>query len=201
MKKLTVFMVVLMVLMAMQAMPCAASGTVEKNGLWYEEDGEVRYYVDGVPVHAGLVEGMRGELYYINSTCKAVKSCEYRINFNGESRLFIANDAGMLSFVCGFHEDEDGVTRYYDNGYLVYAGLTFEDGGYLYYVNSACRMVRSCEYAVSKKNGICVPDVLRFDASGRAYIALSGDGSALYIVRDDHNELGYTLVWKGCDMT
>lgn len=198
MKKLTVVMVALMVLMAMQAMPCAASGTEEKNGLCYEEDGEVRYYVDGVPVHAGLVEGMWGELYYINSACKAVKSCEYRINFHGESRLFIANEAGMLSFVCGFHEDEDGVTRYYDNGYLVYAGLTFEEGGYLYYVNSACRMVRSCEYAVSKKNGIEVPDVLRFDAKGRAYIALSGDGSALYIMRDWSSACGYKLVWKGC---
>ena len=143
MKKLTVFMVVMMVLEAVMALSCGASGVVEKSGLWYEEDGEVRYYVDGVPVHAGLVEGMWGELYYINSTCKAVKSCEYRINYYGESRLFIANDAGMLSFVCGFHEDEDGVTRYYDNGYLVYAGLTFEDGGYLYYVNSACRRVKT----------------------------------------------------------
>ena len=198
MKKLTVALVALLMIEAMLALSCGASGVEVKQGLWYEEDGEVRYYVDGVPVHAGLVEGMWGELYYINSTCKAVKSCEYRINYYGESRLFIANDAGMLSFVCGFHEDEDGVTRYYDNGYLVYAGLTFEDGGYLYYVNSACRMVRSCEYAVSKKNGIEVPDVLRFDARGRAYIALSGDGSALYIMRDWGSACGYKLVWKGC---
>ena len=92
------------------------------------------------------------------------------------------------------------MTRYYDNGYMVYEGLTFEEGGYLYYVNSACKMVRSCEYAVSKKNGIEVPNVLRFDARGRAYIALSGDGNALYIVKDDSNVLGYTLVWKGCVM-
>lgn len=200
MKKLTVFMVVLMILETMMALTCGASDVEVKQGLCFDFDGEIRYYVDGVPVYKGLVEGPCGELYYINSTCKAVKSCEYRINFNGKSRLFIANDAGMLSFVCGFHEDEDGVTRYYDNGYLVYAGLTFEDGGYLYYVNSACKMVRSCEYAVSKKNGIEVPNVLRFDARGRAYIALSGDGNALYIVRDDSNVLGYTLVWKGCVM-
>ena len=200
MKKLTVFMVVLMILEAMMALTCGASDVEVKQGLCFDFDGEIRYYVDGVPVYKGLVEGPLGELYYINSTCKAVKSCEYRINFHGESRLFIANDEGMLAFVCGFHEDEDGVTRYYDNGYMVYAGLTFDDGGYLYYVNSACKMVRSCEYAVSKKNGIEVPNVLRFDARGRAYIALSGDGNALYIVRDDSNVLGYTLVWKGCVM-
>ena len=200
MKKLTVFMVVLMILEAMMALTCGASDVEVKQGLCFDFDGEIRYYVDGVPVYKGLVEGPLGELYYINSTCKAVKSCEYRINFNGRSRLFIANDAGKLSFVCGFHEDEDGVTRYYDNGYMVYEGLTFEEGGYLYYVNSACKMVRSCEYAVSKKNGIEVPNVLRFDARGRAYIALSGDGNALYIVRDDSNVLGYTLVWKGCVM-
>ena len=200
MKKLTVFMVVLMILEAMMALTCGASDVEVKQGLCFDFDGEIRYYVDGVPVYKGLVEGPLGELYYINSTCKAVKSCEYRINFNGKSRLFIADDAGKLSFVCGFHEDEDGVTRYYDNGYMVYEGLTFEEGGYLYYVNSACKMVKSCEYAVSKKNGIEVPNVLRFDARGRAYIALSGDGNALYIVRDDSNVLGYTLVWKGCVM-
>ena len=200
MKKLTVFMVVLMILEAMMALTCGASDVEVKQGLCFDFDGEIRYYVDGVPVYKGLVEGPLGELYYINSTCKAVKSCEYRINFNGKSRLFIADDAGKLSFVCGFHEDEDGVTRYYDNGYMVYEGLTFDEGGYLYYVNSACKMVRSCEYAVSKKNGIEVPNVLRFDARGRAYIALSGDGNALYIVRDDSNVLGYTLVWKGCVM-
>lgn len=200
MKKLTVFMVVLMILEAMMALTCGASDVEVKQGLCFDFDGEIRYYVDGVPVYKGLVEGPLGELYYINSTRKAVKSCEYRINFNGKSRLFIADDAGKLSFVCGFHEDEDGVTRYYDNGYMVYEGLTFDDGGYLYYVNSACKMVKSCEYAVSKKNGIEVPNVLRFDARGRAYIALSGDGNALYIVKDDSNVLGYTLVWKGCVM-
>lgn len=197
MKKLTVALVALLMIEAMLVLSCGASGVEVKQGLWFDEDGEIRYYVDGVPVYKGLVEGPWGELYYINSSCKAVKSCEYRINFNGESRLFIANDAGMLAFVCGFHEDEDGVTRYYDNGYLVYAGLTFEDGGYLYYVNSACRMVRSCAYAVSRKNGLGVPDVLHFDARGHAYIALSGDGSALYIMRDWGSACGYKLVWKG----
>ncbi|MBQ7345280.1 MAG: phosphodiester glycosidase family protein [Oscillospiraceae bacterium] len=48
-----------------------------KNGLIKDEDGEIRYYVDGVPTRAGLVQDDEGNYYYINSTLKAVKNCTY----------------------------------------------------------------------------------------------------------------------------
>ena len=48
-----------------------------KNGLIHDEDGEIRFYVDGVPTRAGLVRDENGNYYYINSTLKAVKNCTY----------------------------------------------------------------------------------------------------------------------------
>ena len=53
---------------------------VVKSGLVHDEDGEVRYYVDGVAVYYGLVQDTDGSYYYINSTKKAVKDCTYGIS-------------------------------------------------------------------------------------------------------------------------
>ncbi|MBQ9761480.1 MAG: phosphodiester glycosidase family protein [Oscillospiraceae bacterium] len=50
-----------------------------KNGVIRDEDGEVRYYVDGVAIRAGLVRDDDGNYYYINSSKKAVKNCTYGI--------------------------------------------------------------------------------------------------------------------------
>ncbi|MBQ4562266.1 MAG: phosphodiester glycosidase family protein [Clostridia bacterium] len=51
-----------------------------KNGVIRDNDGEVRYYVDGVATRAGLVRDMNGNYYYINSSMVAVKNCTYSFN-------------------------------------------------------------------------------------------------------------------------
>lgn len=49
-----------------------------KNGLVFDDDGEIRYYKDGVAVQSyGLVQDADGNYYYINSSKKAVKNCTY----------------------------------------------------------------------------------------------------------------------------
>ena len=53
--------------------------TTVKNGLVFDDDGEIRYYVDDVPQYKGLVKSEAGDYYYINSTKKAVKDCSYSI--------------------------------------------------------------------------------------------------------------------------
>ena len=52
---------------------------VVKDGLCFDEDGEIRFYDYGKPVYAGLIQDEAGNYYYINSTKKAVKSCSYGI--------------------------------------------------------------------------------------------------------------------------
>ena len=70
-----------------------------KNGIVLDEDGEIRYYVDGVATYAGLVQDAEGNYYYINSSKKAVKNRKYGIN--------IANTNGLLP--AGEYEfDADG---------------------------------------------------------------------------------------------
>ena len=57
--------------------PAQSAGT---NGLRQDNDGEIRYYVNGNPVFAGLVRDERGNLYFIDSSLKAVRNCRYRID-------------------------------------------------------------------------------------------------------------------------
>jgi hypothetical protein len=50
-----------------------------KNGLIKDEDGEVRFYENGVAIYKGLVQDDDGNYYYVNSGKKAVKNCTYSI--------------------------------------------------------------------------------------------------------------------------
>jgi glucan-binding YG repeat protein len=50
---------------------------VVKEGLVKDDDGEIRFYKNGVAIKAGLVQDAEGNYYYINSTLKAVKNCSY----------------------------------------------------------------------------------------------------------------------------
>ena len=66
-----------------------------KNGLCRDADGEIRYYVNGEEIYAGLVKDEEGNYYYINSTLKAVKNCTYGI---GAARTNGLLPAGEYSF-------------------------------------------------------------------------------------------------------
>ena len=50
-----------------------------KQGVVKDEDGEIRYYVDGVAQYAGLVQDTDGSYYYIGSSLVAKKDCYYGI--------------------------------------------------------------------------------------------------------------------------
>ena len=50
-----------------------------KNGLVHDEDGYIRYYVDGEPIYAGLVQDEDGSIYYVNQTKHAVRG-KYNLN-------------------------------------------------------------------------------------------------------------------------
>ena len=48
-----------------------------KTGLVFDNDGNIRYYVNGVATRARLVQDSAGNYFYINSSLKAVKNCTY----------------------------------------------------------------------------------------------------------------------------
>ncbi len=66
-----------------------------KEGLSFDEDGEIRYYVNGVATYAGVVQDEEGNYYYINSSKKAVKNCSYGVS---ESKANGLVASGVYSF-------------------------------------------------------------------------------------------------------
>ena len=66
----------------------------------------------------------------------------------------------------GLYVDDDGETRYYENGVAVYAGLIYWEGHY-YYIASSLKAVRDTAYWVTKNNGVLPSATYYFDAQGR----------------------------------
>ena len=64
-------------------------------GLVFEEDGDIVYYENGVKVAKGLVQDEDGNYYFINSTLKAVKDCEYAFSEKASNGLM---PAGKYTF-------------------------------------------------------------------------------------------------------
>jgi hypothetical protein len=67
----------------------------EKTGLVFDRDGEIRFYIAGLPTHAGLVRDSKGNYYYISSKLKAIKNCTYAF---GEAKSNGLLPAGEYQF-------------------------------------------------------------------------------------------------------
>ena len=139
-----------------------------KNGI-YEEDGTLRYYVNGKPTYVGLIE-IDGDYYYVNSKCEVVHDCSYYItwthglkepgyyNFDSKGRMQEQLKNGIVA--------EDGTLRYYVNGKPTYMGLIKIDGDY-YYVNSKCEVVHNCTYYISWTHDLLPQGEYNFDENGK----------------------------------
>ena len=151
-----------------------------KNGLCRDADGEIRYYVNGEEIYAGLVKDEEGNYYYINSTLKAVKNCTYGIGAAKTNGLL---PAGEYSFDAdgkmiintsknGLCRDADGEIRYYVNGEEIYAGLVKDEEGNYYYINSTLKAVKNCTYGIgaARTNGLLPAGEYSFDADGKMII-------------------------------
>ncbi len=173
-----------------------------KNGLYTDEDGEIRYYVDGEATYAGVVADAEGNLYYINSTKKAVKNCTYKI---GASRTNGLCDAGSYEFGAdgkmiipevvknGLIIDEDGEIRYYVNNEATYAGVVADAEGNLYYINSTKKAVKNCTYKIgaSRTNGLCDAGTYEFGADGKMIIDEEEPTAKNGLVVDEDGEIRY----------
>ena len=129
-----------------------------KEGLTWDDDGEIRFYVDGLPVAAGVVQDAEGNYYYISSDLVAAKNTSRTIredHCNGllsphftyvfDENGVITNPVPLVNVPDGPVEPdlnktglyyENGGLYYYVKGQLTHGGLIFVDGDF-YYINSA----------------------------------------------------------------
>ena len=147
----------------------------EPNGLVFEEDGDIVYYENGVKVAKGLVEH-NGSYYFINSTLKAVKNCEYAFSAKSSNGLMPAGNYlfgadGKMIIKEGLVFESNGDIVYYENGVKVAKGLVEYEGSY-YFINSTLKAVKDCEYAFNESaaNGLMPAGKYRFGADGKMII-------------------------------
>ncbi len=147
----------------------------DKNGI-VNEDGTLYYYVDGVKTYAGLIQ-IDDDYYYVNSACTVVTSTRYWVSktndllpatfytFDADGKMIDAPKTEESSNKNGI-VNEDGTLYYYVDGVKTYAGLIQINDDY-YYVNSACTVVTSTRYWVSKTNDLLPATFYTFDADGK----------------------------------
>ena len=144
-------------------------GATDKNGIVKDDDGVLRYYVNGKVTYVGLIE-IDGDFYYVRSNGEVVTDCVYWITWTHglkEAGYYTFDENGKLTGTPknGIVE-EDGVLHYYVNGKLTYAGL-IKIGDDYYYVNSKCEVVRDCDYYISWTHDLMPQGRYHFDTDGK----------------------------------
>ena len=144
-------------------------GATDKNGIVKDDDGVLRYYVNGKVTYVGLIE-INGDFYYVRSSGEVVTNCVYWITWTHglkEAGYYTFDENGKLTGTPknGIVE-EDGVLHYYVNGTLTYAGL-IKIGDDYYYVNSKCEVVHDCDYYISWTHDLLPQGKYHFDADGK----------------------------------
>ena len=130
-----------------------------KQGVVKDSDGQIRYYVDGQAVYAGLVKDADGSYYYISGNgCVAIKNRSYYITkTNGllPAGTYTFGDDCKMIIKQGVVKDSDGQIRYYVDGQVVYAGLVKDaDGSYYYISGNGCVAIKNRSYYITKTNGL-----------------------------------------------
>ena len=141
-----------------------------KNGIEKDDDGVLRYYVNGKVTYVGLIQ-IDSDYYYVRSSGEVVTNCDYYVTWTHglkDAGYYTFDENGKLIGVPknGIVRDDDGVLRYYVDGELKYVGLIKIDDDY-YYVNSKCEVVCDCDYSITWTNGLMDPGKYHFDADGK----------------------------------
>ena len=147
------------------------------SGLTFEENGDIRYYENGVAVAKGLVADGEGNLYFINSYLKAVKNTWYAFSEAKANGLFPAGryffgEDGKLVVKNGLTFETNGDIRYYENSVAVAKGLVQDTEGNYYFINSSLKAVKNTWYAFSaaKANGLFPAGRYFFGEDGKLVI-------------------------------
>ena len=154
-----------------------AGRMVIKQGVVRDEDGYIRYYVDGVATYAGLVRDADGSYYYISGNgCVAITSCTKYISFtNGllPAGNYTFGADGKMIIKQGIVKDADGLIRYYVDGVSTIPGLVQDSDGSYYYIsgNGGVAIVNRTYYvSESKANGLLPAGNYKFGEDGKMII-------------------------------
>ena len=170
-----------------------------KQGIVMDEDGEIRYYIDGVAQYAGLVQDADGNYYYFGSNNRAKRDCYYGISktngllpaggywFDKDGKLLFKNP----NLKQGVVMDDDGEIRYYIDGVAQYAGLVLAEDGHYYYFGSNNRAKRDCYYGISKTNGLLPAGGYWFDKDGK--LLFNNPNLKQGIIMDEDGEIRYYI--------
>ena len=134
-------------------------------------DGAVVWAVNGeILWHPGEVK-VDGDYYYFASANNMIKGRDYNVTRVHDLQLrgrYTFNDEGKVMMYDGI-TNVNGTDYYYVNGVKTYAGL-IKIGDDLYYINSACEVVKNRSYYVSKTNGLLPAGMYNFDADGKLIV-------------------------------
>ena len=119
--------------------PTATNGLMESATYHFDEFGRMTNPPDGSYVATSSGTGMQ---------------IDYTYDANGMRKTKTVTTGTLASVPRdGLHWDEDGVLRYYEDGYLKRVGLIWEDGHY-YYIKSDGTAVCDQVYWISHNNGL-----------------------------------------------
>ena len=153
-------------------------GATDKNGIVRDDDGVLRYYVNGQITYAGLIQ-IDGDFYYVRSNGEVVTDCVYWISWTHglkEAGYYTFDENGKLTGTPknGIVKDDDGKLRYYVGGEVTYAGLIQIDGDF-YYVRSNGEVVTDCDYYITWTHDLKPQGRYHFDEDGK----LTGEAAPL----------------------
>lgn len=167
-----------------------------------EEDGSLYYYVKGVRTYAGLIE-LDGYMYYVRSNGEVVHGVSYWITktnglmrednytFDENGRMLSPSEENVGKY--GIVRDDDGVLRYYVNGFLFFGGLIRREG-HLYYATGDGTVICNGSIWTAKTNGLLPEGWYSFDENGCLIDPPEPDMTRDGIVRDED---GYAYYANG----
>lgn len=146
------------------------------DGLYFEDNGRIRYYQNGVPIAAGLVQTEDGSIYFINMLRYAVKGY-YAVSEEMTNGILPAgfymfgDDYKMLIRNGIYTNDWMGHTYYFVNSIPQAVGVVQDESGNYYCfasIGNTNRAVEDCDFYVTEEmtNGLIPAGTYRFDPNG-----------------------------------
>lgn len=158
--------------------------TFDENGVFvgtvteglFISPGLIVYLVDGTPIEAGMVRDEQENLYFINSTCKAVRGY-YAVPAKWSNGLVIPSfyefddDFRLIEKDGIYHDDWLGQVYYFIDSVPQAMGLVQDDEGHFLYfqpkfANHPAVVNRDFKLTARMTNGLVEPGIYHFDENG-----------------------------------